>query len=138
LTRVVDASVAVKWFLDEPLREPARTLVASGEELLAPDLLIVEVANVLWKRSRRGEIEPGQALRGLKTLVTGIPVLFRGTGLVGEAFALAARLDHPVYDCLYLALAVQEDTRVVTADRRLAEAVAGTDLQERVEVLSAG
>ena len=58
---VVDASVAIKWFVQEPLRPQARTLLADRHEFVEPDLLVAEVANIAWKKTVRGEIQPEQA-----------------------------------------------------------------------------
>jgi len=60
-TLVVDASVAVKWFLPEPDAEPAVALLRAGHRLIAPDLLWIEVASVLWKVVRRGSLTAGPA-----------------------------------------------------------------------------
>lgn len=124
---VVDASVAVKWFVAEPLHEQARRLLDADLPLLAPDLLPVEVADVVWKKRRRGELTTQEGQRLVAALLGGTPRLSPTAALLGDALDLAERLDHPVYDCVYLALAVREDARLVTADRRFHEAVIATD-----------
>jgi predicted nucleic acid-binding protein len=136
LTLVVDASVVAKWFLDEPLWESARALVISGEELVAPDFLLVEVANVLWRRMRRGEVDPVRAQGNVRTLIRGAPEFFDSHVLMSDALRLAGTLDHPVYDCLYLALAIHDDTRVITNDRRFHERVEASDFAGRTRLLS--
>ena len=66
-TLVIDASVAVKWLLPEDGREEALRLQDLYQDekidLIAPSLLGVEVANVLWKRARRGDLTSAAALR---------------------------------------------------------------------------
>ncbi len=116
MTLVVDASVALKWVLAEPGQAAADALL--DEDLIAPSLWLLEAANALWRRNLRGELSTGEAEERLSELfnapVTSIPI----EDDLSMAAALAQRLGHPVYDCLYLALAVREQTQVVTADRR--------------------
>lgn len=116
---VVDSSVAAKWFLREPGTEEAEGLLAGSAPLVAPDLVLAEVANALWKNARRGGAERfAPALRRLPGLFAR---LFPMTGLEQDAFDLALRRNHPVYDCFYVALARRERAPLVTADARLAE-----------------
>ncbi|HXU98933.1 MAG TPA: type II toxin-antitoxin system VapC family toxin, partial [Caulobacteraceae bacterium] len=113
---VIDASVALKWVLDEPGREAADALLE--EELIAPSLWLLEAANALWRRAGRGEITAEGAKERLTELynapVTTTPI----ENDLPAAMNLALALGHPVYDCLYLALAIRENTHVVTADVR--------------------
>ena len=113
---VIDASVALKWVLDEPGKDAAELLL--DEELIAPSLWLLEAANALWRRVRRGEITGEEATERLAELfnapVTTVPI---ESDLVAAA-ELANALNHPVYDCLYLALAIREGAYVVTADSR--------------------
>jgi predicted nucleic acid-binding protein len=113
---VIDASVALKWVLHEPDAQAADALL--DDELIAPSLWLIEAANALWRRSRRGEISAKEAKARLAELYNA-PV---ATGELEEdlmaAADLATILDHPVYDCLYLAVAIREHTYVVTAGRR--------------------
>jgi len=134
VTLVVDASVALKWVLAEPGQDAADALL--DEDLIAPSLWLLEAANALWRRSLRGELSAGEAEERLSELfnapVTSIPI----EDDLSRAAALAQRLGHPVYDCLYLALAVREQTQVVTADRRFwTIAQAAPDLAGRVRLL---
>lgn len=134
MTLVVDASVALKWVLAEPGQDAADALL--NEDLIAPSLWLLEAANALWRRSLRGELSAGEAEERLSELfnapVTSIPI----EDDLAMAAALAQRLGHPVYDCLYLALAVREQTHVVTADRRFwAIARTAPDLAGRVRLL---
>jgi predicted nucleic acid-binding protein len=119
---VIDASVTLKWVIDEPRTEAA--LALSDEQLLAPELWLAEAANALWRHVRLGELTAVQALARMEELrnapVATVPI----EPLVSEALRLATELLHPVYDCLYLALAIRYDTYVVTDDRRFGAAVA--------------
>lgn len=125
---IVDASVAVKWFLAEHLHDEARSLLTSAEPLLAPDILATEFANVMWVKTRRGEIEADQAARALSAVAAGVPQLRRSIPLLPQALELARELDHPVYDCIYLALAQELSAPLVTADQRLISAVEDASL----------
>ncbi len=120
MTLVVDASVAVKWLVDETDHLSARALLAGGEDLLAPDFVLVEVGNVLWKKLRRGEVAEPQAVAGLATLPRLYDRLLPADLLIAHALGLAMELQHPVYDCLYLACAESAGARLVTADARFA------------------
>ncbi len=120
MTLVVDASVAVKWLVDETDHLNARALLARGEDLLAPDFVLVEVGNVLWKKLRRGEVTEPQAVSGLATLPRLYDRLLPADLLIARALGLATELQHPVYDCLYLACAESAGARLVTADARFA------------------
>lgn len=122
MTRVVvDASVAVKWFIPEELSADARMFLAAEYELLAPDLLWAELGNVLWKKHRRRELDPRTARRLLRDFAR-VPIEYHASERWTEAaLELAIRHGITVYDGLYLALAVGNGCRVVTADRRLHE-----------------
>jgi len=127
---VVDASVAAKWLLQEPDSDRALGLLAewkSGHlEGFAPGILAAEVANTLWRRVVRGLISVDFAER-LFALFSrlGFPLL-PTEHLAGAALELAIRYRHPVYDCLYLALALETRSELVTADTRLVRALSST------------
>jgi predicted nucleic acid-binding protein len=116
---IVDASVAIKWFIDEPGSEAARRLWRDEPELLAPDLVVAEVCNAAWRKVRLGQCDPAQAKEIAARLRHGMLALRPTVPLASRAIELALDLDHPVYECFYLALAEGEKARLVTADRRL-------------------
>jgi predicted nucleic acid-binding protein len=119
---VVDASVAVKWFVPEELSTEARMVLADEYELLAPDLLWAELGNALWKKHRRRELDQRTASRLLRDF-SRVPIKFHPAGRWTEAaLELAIRQGVTVYDGLYLALAAGNGCRLMTADRRLHEA----------------
>jgi predicted nucleic acid-binding protein len=116
MTKVVDASVALKWVVDEPGSGAADALLT--ESLIAPDFWLIEAANVLRTKTMRGDLIADQARIRLDNLRRA-PVVSMSTALIlNDALALAIELEHSVYDCLYLALALREDAVLVTADRR--------------------
>jgi predicted nucleic acid-binding protein len=123
---VIDASVAVKWFLLEPGSDAATALLEVRDTLSAPDLVLAEVGNVLWKRCRQSLITAEEALSAVGELRRMFSHLYPLPPLAHRATDLSIRLDHPAYDCYYLALAESLDATLVTADRRLAD-LAGSD-----------
>ncbi len=128
-------SVAAKWFLPEEQEDHARRVLTDADVLLAPDLLRVELANVLWKAAGQGRLDPEQAVRILDGM-DDQPLDVRAAGpLLPRALRLAIQLRHPVYDCVYIALAEREDCKVVTADRRLHDRVEGSALSGRTALL---
>jgi predicted nucleic acid-binding protein len=132
LTRLaVDASVAVKWFVPEIHSEAALRLLKQKErELLVPDLVWGEVGNILWKKRRRDEITDEDARFVLRQLDRFDWTVHSSQVLAETAWRLSSRLQRTFYDSLYLALAESQSCPLVTADRRLFNAVSpsGFDL----------
>jgi|SRR5262249_7430317 len=129
---VIDASIAIKWVVEERGTEAALSLRRTGR-LIAPDLLIAECANVLWKKARRHELTVEQALYAANLLQHAELELLPTRSLLADAAAIAINLDHPAYDCVYIALAAANDCRFVTADEALVRKLRGsTILSERV------
>ncbi|MCX5649168.1 MAG: type II toxin-antitoxin system VapC family toxin [Planctomycetota bacterium] len=131
-TVVLDASVVVKLFFEEKDSKAAEQCVAQAEELLAPDLVWVETANVIWKRQRRGNLT-ADAASDIARSILALPVVTHpAADLVPDALELAMQLDRTVYDCLYLALAVKTKSVMITGDKRLVSALAGGPLAKHV------
>ena len=123
---VLDASVAVKWVLPESetrealsLREDFRNQV---HELIAPDVLLVEVAHALTRAERRGFIGQAESIMKLMDVMTTAPDFYPNGPLLLRAVEISSQARIGVYDCLYLALAEREQCDVVTADQRGVEA----------------
>jgi len=114
---VVDSSVAIKWVASEPGTQEAVALLRF--ELHAPDLLIAECTNVLWKKARRGQMSAAAVDEAVTLFGRAGLVLYAALPLMRDALKLSASLDHPAYDCLYLALTESLDAAFVTADERL-------------------
>jgi len=127
MSYVVDASVAAKWFFREPGQEMAEQLLAIDRPLYAPDLIVAEVTNVLWKRWRTASLSPDYATGIVRTLPTLFEQLLPGGFLADAAWQWSHTLDHPAYDCFYLAVAQHLETCMVTVDARLLAAVKGTE-----------
>jgi predicted nucleic acid-binding protein len=113
---VIDASVALKWVLDESGRDQADALL--DDDLIAPVLWLIEAANALWRRTTLGEISAEEARERLSELANAPVASLAIEPHLMAALTLATELAHPIYDCLYLALALHHETHVVTADRR--------------------
>ena len=116
MKQVIDASVAAKWLAPEPDSALAQALL--DHELIVPDLLFAEVANILWKKCSRGEMDAAATHIGIRWMALVAFQVHACADLLADALALALRLGHPAYDCFYLALACRADVAFVTADRR--------------------
>ncbi len=131
-TLVIDASVAIKWFLPESHSINAIRLLDAGHELAAPDLIFPECGNVLWKKWLRQELEADvipALLCDLKRMnVTIVPTFT----LIDEASRIAVTWRRSFYDSVYLALAVACNGRLVTADEKLCNALRNTSITGQV------
>jgi predicted nucleic acid-binding protein len=119
----IDASIAIKWVIEETGTQEALAL-RERARLIAPDLLIPECANILWKKVQRKELHKNEALLAAR-LLQGAEIELLPTRSLLEATAqLAIELAHPAYDCVYLALAMECGCPFVTADDRLLRKIA--------------
>jgi predicted nucleic acid-binding protein len=133
VTLVIDASVAIQWVLPESGSAIAASL--RSERLIAPALWLIEAANAIWKRQQRGEMSIGQAGVRLAELASAPIASLLVEPYIASALQLGAALNHPVYDCLYLAVAIHHETHVVTADRRFAALGDRPGMSGRVRLL---
>jgi len=124
---VVDASVIVALYVDEPLSGPARAALLhsreAGDDFHAPDLLLIECANALWKRVGRGELDRDSAMSAIGA-VSALEDLERhplDEQLVPPALSLAIAHSLTAYDAAYAALAVQLGGTVISGDSRFVE-----------------
>lgn len=116
-TFVVDASVAVKWVVEEDGTAEALTLRRRAK-LIAPAPLTAECANILWKKVQRDELSKDEALLAARLLQAANIEFVSARSLLVAATRIALEINHPAYDCLYLALAIERDCLFVTADER--------------------
>jgi predicted nucleic acid-binding protein len=130
---VVDASVVIKWHVAEVHTDAAlRLLRDDAPELHVPDLMFPEVGNILWKKVRRGDLTEDRA-REIGRLVVVAPVeIHPSVPLFEAALEIAMRTGRSVYDSLYVALAVQLDGQLVTADEKLYNALEVGPLGTRI------
>ncbi len=116
---VVDASVAIKWFIPEIHATAATRLWDNTIQLLVPDLIFAEVGNILWKKQRMQEITPTTALSILSDFKR-LPIInYDILPLLHDAWQIAKEYSCSFYDSLYVALALREKSLLVTADQRL-------------------
>ena len=115
---ILDASVASHWFADTEFSSAAAPF-RWREDLVAPEFLLVETANVLYKRVRAGQIASDKCVGSIAVLRESMAELTADNELLTRAIELALEWRHPVYDCLYLALAIERREPLATADRRM-------------------
>ena len=133
---VIDASVAVKWVYEEPGAREARELLETQPNLTAPVIWRLETANALAKKQHQGHLSP-QEVKARLGYLAGLPIaLVDDDLLLPEALGLSFELRHPVYDCLYLALALRERSRVLTADRPFVKAAERGGYGASIELIS--
>jgi predicted nucleic acid-binding protein len=128
---VLDASVAVKWAIPparEPFAEASLRLLkryVDGEvEFIVPDIFWAEVGNILWKGARQSRWRQEEAEAIAAHMKARDFVTVSSLTLLAEALRIAFAHDRAVYDCLYVALAVRSKADLITADERLANALA--------------
>ncbi len=121
---VIDASVAVKWFLPELHSEKADALLNDflhqGLNLLAPDLIVPEVTNTFWKRcTLTKEISLSEATESCTDFLR-LPLTVERSAIIAErALNFAVQEHHRVYDALYVMLALHRGCGLNTADEAL-------------------
>ena len=132
---VVDASVVVKWFVEEPLHAQARHVYKYQQDIQSPEFVLVEVANVAWKKVQRKEIGIDQALEIIDLASDAIPEFIEWRPLLAKAAELAVELAHPVYDCLYLACANGPNDVLLTGDMRFFNKTRDTRFRSQIRYL---
>jgi predicted nucleic acid-binding protein len=115
-TFVIDASIAVKWVVEED-GTPKALALRQNAKLIAPELLVAECANILWKKVQRNELLKEEALLAARLLQGAEIELLPTRSLFAVATRLSIDIDHPAYDGLYLALAIERKCQFVTADQ---------------------
>ena len=133
---VTDASVAVKWLAEEEDSVAANRLLGAGHELYVPRLIASEIGNALWRKARSGELAPQMAESLAARIANMLLIWADDAELTADALRFALSLNHPIYDCVYLALAYRIGGTVITADTRFANAVASTEHRSRVTLLA--
>jgi predicted nucleic acid-binding protein len=118
-TMIVDANLAVYWFVETPLTKSASALLERSD-LVAPGVIEIEIVNALAKYVRAGLITAAQLRKAMVEVGIAFSELVADRQLLNAATELALAHKHPVYDCLYLALALERREPLATADRRLA------------------
>jgi predicted nucleic acid-binding protein len=133
---IVDASVAVKWFVAETDSLVADELSASRHRIFAPGLIMTEVANASGRKAIAGLMSAVEARGYLRSLPYYLDDVFTVDEFIEPALENACALRHPIYDLIYLEAARRLDAQLVTADRRFTAKIAGTDFARHVTLLS--
>ncbi|MDE1145251.1 MAG: type II toxin-antitoxin system VapC family toxin [Azospirillaceae bacterium] len=133
---VVDASVGLKWVVAENDSGKAIQLLRTGRQLVTSALFWAEAGNALAIKAKRGELESAAATDALQDL-SGAPLITQplDADAAVAALSLAKELSHPIYDCVYLALAMAEGATVITADKRFQNITASKPYLARHVVL---
>ena len=120
---VLDASIVVKWFIEEEHSEKARLFMSAQRGIVrSPDFLLVEAANAFVSSARGGRIQEAEIAENLELIPEHLQ-LIPSAPLRTQAAVLALDHGRSVYDCLYLALAIREGCRLLTADERFYNAL---------------
>ena len=136
---VIDASVLIKFYVPEIHSDKAEELLTRVEQgdvmLFAPDLIYSEVGNILWKKQRLKELTRSE-VEEITDAIISLPLKIETSKLllplamdIGMAYGIT------IYDALYLSMARIYEIKMMTADRKLADAMAKTDLKEYVSWL---
>ena len=120
---VLDANVVVKWFIPEVDSDKADRLLADFRnhrlDIIAPDVLVSEVGNTLWKRSVKKDISVADAASSYTDFLDLDVPLHSSTTIAEDALSIATSEQHPLYDTLYISLALKKGCEFITADERL-------------------
>lgn len=134
---VLDANVAVKWYIRETESDLAQQLLDSEYLFIAPDLLYAEVASALTRQHRENSQISAEDVRLAASDIVALGIETVSTGVLLErAVAISLALGHPVKDCFYLALAERWETVLVTADLQFVEKIRNSDWAERITTLA--
>ena len=132
---VVDASVACKWHFVEIGADIAMKLLRRGEILLAPESFMSEFANLASRKHRTGDATRKQAEDAMAEVADQISPFVPVRDLLPVAFEMSVALEHPIYDCIYLALALRTGAVFITDDRVFARKVANSQWRDLVVLL---
>lgn len=139
---VIDASVLIKFYVPEILSDNAEEVLsraADGELLLyAPDLVYPETGNILWKKQRRRELTP-EEVDEIVDAITALPMIIESSKpIMPLAVSIAVHSGITVYDAMYVAIARIYETQMITADKKLTDALAKTEFKNDVRWLGTG
>jgi predicted nucleic acid-binding protein len=133
---VIDANIAIRLVAPETGRDAVLQRLEREAELFAPDWLLAEAGHALWRKVESGELNQVEAAASLAALPAYFESLENVAPLVGRAQDLAFELDHWIYDTIYLALALERGIKLLTADKKFANAATRAGYGDAVELLS--
>lgn len=132
---VIDACVAIKWFLPEKDYQKAGEVLSGHNRLFAPDLFQIEMDSIITKEVRQRLIKPDDAYL-IHEEIRNIPIQIIPYSLIGKlAFDLSVTLPVTQYDACYLAVAIEFSEKVISADMRFVRGMKGTPLEQYVDAL---
>lgn len=132
---VVDSSIALQWVLPEADAEVAETLLGNPE-LVAPDILLIEAANVLAKKVRGSNATMDDAVAGLALIQDTVSRFVSSAELAADALRISVEVVHPVYDCCFLACAIKLGARLATRDQPFVDRLIARGYSDRLCVWS--
>ncbi len=132
MKRVVDASVAIKWYVPEIYEQEATRLQQSGDELHAPELILPEFGNIIWKKVSRQDITEKEGQKIVAEFSKTKLVFHPHASTIKSAFTGAMMTNQTVYDWTYMALALSLGCQFVTADERFYKALEKTRLKKHL------
>jgi predicted nucleic acid-binding protein len=134
---VIDASVALKWYIPEVHSEPALYVLSEQQTgrlaFHVPDLFLCEAGNILWKKVWKNEIRLREAREIIRSLIAVPKTIYSSEIFIPYAIGVAANLKRTVYDCLYLSLAAYLDCSMLTADKKLFTALSKTSWKDSIQ-----
>jgi predicted nucleic acid-binding protein len=130
---VVDATVAVGWSITLPYTHACNRLLQEASALIAPDLIIAEVTNAFFQQAKTGLADTARLTDALNLLPRWFAEIVPCSTLRVRAFQLANELQHPAYDCFYLALALDRNVKFLSADVQFLRKVQATSCREYVQ-----
>jgi predicted nucleic acid-binding protein len=133
---VIDASVAVKFVTKEPGRDEALSILGGADEIVAPDWILMEVGHAMRRKVSENLLDADSAHNNLSQLPTFFDRILPSSEFLQPALRLAFAIDHALYDCLYLALALSEGGVLLTADRKFWNAAKRGKLDATVRLLT--
>ena len=126
MTIIADASLVAKLLFNESGTAEAEAVVRRGDPLIAPELIVAELASVAWKKRRRREVSAEDSVAAVALAARMLERLEPVVPLRQRAMEMANELEHSPYDCFYLALAEREQGKLATFDRRLSDRVSAS------------
>lgn len=129
---VVDASVAIKWYVPEVYSKESIRLLNPSFELHVPDLLFSEIGNILWKHRMRGELSHEKSTTIIAAISTVFFSIAASQTFMLDALDIAYKYRWTFYDSIYIALAKEQNCRFVTADLKLYNALKNGSLKKYI------
>lgn len=126
---VVDASVAIKWYIPEAYEQEADRLLKGRHVLHVPELIYPEIGNIIWKKTARQELTTDEANEIVAAIRRERWTVHPHKNVFKSAVTGALGTGQSVYDWTYLALAISLSIEFVTADEKFYRALETTGLQ---------